>query len=114
MGDFERVPEIPSLANGMINSELAFAYPNALHVIEVCTQKLIAVLGVEIFQVVGAGFQTRGCSDYVLLETGWAEFVVANNQLAEQVVTEHPVGDDQLYIFTAVSRAEFANLNNKT
>src|SRR5256885_1623720 len=66
MSDFENIPEVIQLVNGNINSELAFTYPAVLNVLAVCAKNRIAVLGVEIFQVVeGPRFQARGFSAYV-------------------------------------------------
>jgi hypothetical protein len=111
MSDFDNIPEVVQLVNGNINSELAFTYPAVLDVLAVCAKNRIAVLGVEIFQVVeGQRFQARGFSAYVFAEDSWEHFVGKNNSAAKEFIKKNPVGDDCVYLLTTASKQEFANL----
>ena len=46
-------------------------------------------------------------------QTGWADYVKANNRLAEEFVKLHPTGDDHVYVLTAASWREFHEMKGR-
>jgi len=115
--EFDSIPQITFHAKGRSpGGELIFTFPEVIEVIKICTATRIAVLGVEIFLVTGAGYSALGSSDYDLRLSRkwpsvqpeqWNEYVRDNNDLAEQSVRENPAGDEHVYILTAASWAQF-------
>jgi hypothetical protein len=113
--DLARVPAIAAAAHGTVGEELAFAYPDVLEVISLCTANGIAVLGVEIIVVRPEGFQTEHLSIYDQhmrqgsgVDQGvWSDYVAENNRHADEFVRLHPSGDDHVYVLTTASWAEF-------
>ena len=113
--DLEQVESIVLAASGKtMGGELAFTFPEVDEVIRRCTENEIAVFGVEIFEVRPSGYFTKNLSDYdqhigsdPKEQTGWADYVKANNRLAEEFVKLHPTGDDHVYVLTAASWREF-------
>lgn len=113
--DLARVPAIVAVAHGTVGEELAFAYPDVLEAISLCTAKGIAVLGVEIFLVRPERFQTERLSIYdqhmrqgsEVDKGGWSDYVAENNRLADEFVRAHPSGDDHVYVLTTAFWAEF-------
>ncbi len=114
--DFAKIPAITAAAHGSVGEELAFTYPDVLEVIELCAANAVAVLGVEVFVVRPAGFQTESLSVYdqhvkqgsEVHHGEWPSYVAENNRLAEEFVRQHPSGDDHVYVLTTASWAELA------
>ena len=107
---FEQIEAIRGLANGIIGNELYFTHPEALQVVEICTTKGIAVLGVEIFRARSEGFQAQGASDYEVAPQEWLAFVEQNNALAKECLRQNPAGDEHVYVLTTSSQDEFREL----
>lgn len=118
--DYELIPAIAELVlQRFSNGELGFAFPEVLTAVEVCTANSIAVLGVDLLEVVPDGLSTRGLLNNQLawnkyLEQGrtWNEFVTDNNALALQYLRENLRGDSHMFLLTAVSRREADSLGN--
>jgi hypothetical protein len=108
--EFEQIEAIQNLANGRIGNELYFADSEALQAIDTCSEKEIAVLGVEIFRVRSGGFQAQGCSDYEVPFHDWLTFVEQNNALATQCLRQNAAGDEHVYVLTTSSQNEFRQL----
>jgi hypothetical protein len=58
-GAFEKIPGIAAAAIGALGDELTFSFPEVLGVIGLCTMHEIAVLGLELFQVLPEGYATK-------------------------------------------------------
>jgi len=121
MNDFERIQEIADAAVGRVGNELTFPFPEVLKVIEFCTARQIAVLGVELFWVKADGYYASGSSDYDLREkqkwpavklTDWPEYVSYNNALAKDCVRRNPLGDEHVYVLTTASWTEFCEIHD--
>jgi hypothetical protein len=111
MSDLETINSISSLAKEMIGGgELGFAFPGALQAIRLCTENGIAVLGIEIFRVVGGKFLTTKMSAYELPFNQWRGYVAANNSLAEEFVESNPADEEHIYVLTASSWREFCEI----
>jgi hypothetical protein len=116
--DLEQVESIARVASGRtVGNELAFTFPEVSEVIRRCTENEIAVLGVEIFEVRPTEYLTKKLSDYdqhmgsgPKQQEGWAEYVKANNALAEEFVKLNPTGDDHVYVLTTASWREFQEM----
>lgn len=111
MGEFEQIPAIRELAKGTIGEELMFSHSNAVTVIEICTRSRIAVLGVEMFEPKGIGLQALGCSDYTVTGREWAEFVRSNNEFATETILRNPAEDNEVFVLTTCSEAEFGEIS---
>ena len=112
--NFEGIYEIATLAIGASGTELYFSNANALRVVALCTQNLIAVLGIDIFELEREGLlQAKGCSVYRVTLNEWVSFVEANNSLAEQFLTKHGSVTD-VYILTTASEQEFRELTRSS
>ncbi len=90
-------------------NEVVIPYPEVLQVIQIATQNSIAVLGVELLQILGKGeFRVLNYSGYEFkLEGDWESFVAANNEEAGRFVEEHVLGEEHGYILTSTSKREF-------
>jgi hypothetical protein len=116
--DLAQVESIVRAASGKtMGDELAFTFPEVAEVIKRCTENQIAVLGVELFEVRPTGYLTKNLSDYdqrmgsgPKQQAGWADYVRANNLLAEEFVKLHPTGDDHIYVLTTASLREFLEM----
>jgi hypothetical protein len=114
MSDFTIIQSIASKAAGAIGDELTFTYPEVLEIINLSTANMIAILGVEIFEVRSEGYHTKNLSIYDqsmrrgcnLQRDEWVDFVKENNGHAEQFVRLHPMGDGHVYILTTASWRE--------
>lgn len=118
--DFEQIPGVASAAISKAGDEPTFPFPEVLEVIELCSAKQIAVLGVELFLLKLDAYYASGCSDYDLQEkhrwptvslADWPEYVKYNNALAAQVVRSNPLGDDHVYVLTTASWREFCKIH---
>jgi hypothetical protein len=113
--DLEQVESIARVASGRTRgNELAFTFPEVSDVIRRCSENEIAVLGVEVFEVRPTGYVTKKLSVYDQQmgrgpeqREGWADYVKANNALAEEFVGLNPSGDDHVYVLTTASWREF-------
>ena len=111
--DLGKIGSIVAVAHATVGGELAFAYPEVLKVIKLCTANGIAVLGVEVFVVRPEGHETERLSIYDqqmnrrVQENGWPIYVADNNRRADEFVRLNPSGDDRVYVLTAASWAEF-------
>lgn len=111
MNQLANIQLIASLAVGTVSDELTFTYPEVIEVVKLCTENLIAVLGVEIFEVRPEGYRTTDYSIYDqsmsnasnLSPDQWPDYVVENNSHAEEFIRFHPAGDDHVYILTVAS-----------
>ena len=116
--DLEKLESIVRAACGKtIGGELAFTSPEVSEVIGRCTENNIAVLGVELFEVRPTGYFTKNLSVYdQQMGSGpkqharWADYVRANNVLAEEFVKRNPSGDDHVYVLTTASWREFQEI----
>jgi hypothetical protein len=113
--DFEKIPEVAANVVSRVGDTPTFAFPEVLKVIDSCSSSGIAVLGVEMLQVKDAAYYACGCSDYdigekskwpFVDESNWREYVKWNNALARDSVLRYPLGDDHVYVLTAVSWRE--------
>ncbi len=118
-GAFEKIPAIAAAAIGAIGDELTFGYPEILQAITLCTKHGIAVLGLELFQVLPKGYATKKLSGYDQQMgkepenvEGWPEYVDRSNALAEEFVRLNPSGDDHVYILTTSSWREFCEIQD--
>jgi hypothetical protein len=118
-GAFEKIPAVATAAIGALGDELTFSFPEVLQVINLCTEHEIAVLGLEIFQVLPQGYATKRLSGYDQQMNkgpenvaGWPEYVARSNRLAEEFVRSNPTGDDHVYILTTSSWGEFCEIQD--
>jgi hypothetical protein len=118
-GDFEKIPAIAAAAIGALGDELTFSCPEVLQAITLCTKHGIAVLGLELFQVLPRGYATQKLSAYDQQMDkgpqnveGWPEYVNRSNALAEEFVRLNPGGDDHVYILTTSSWREFCEIQD--
>jgi hypothetical protein len=118
-GDFGAIPAVVEKSAGTFgDNELSFAFPEVLEVIQLCSAKQIAVLGVELFKVRSDGlYQTEKLTDYDLrmkqdpsTPQEWLEYVSTNNAKAEEFVRQNPAGDDHVYVLTTASWRELAHI----
>jgi hypothetical protein len=118
-GDFAAIPAVVEKSAGKIgDNELSFAFPEVLEVIQLCSVKQIAVLGVELFKVREDGlYRTEKLTDYDLrmkqdpsTQREWPEYVRANNASAEEFVRQNPAGDDHVYVLTTSSWRELGQI----
>lgn len=112
MEDLERL--LPhDLKNAAVpcGRELVLPYSEALDAVRIATEHLIAVLGLESFEVRPDGLQVvdySGYDHYITFAGDWKAFVVANNAQAQRWITEHRLGENHGYILTSASQVEFA------
>jgi hypothetical protein len=118
-GAFEKIPAIAAAAIGALGDELTFSFPEVLQAITLCTKHGIAVLGLELFQVLPEGYATKKLSGYDQQMDkgpenveGWPEYVDRSNALAEEFVRLNPTGDDHVYILTTSSWREFCEIQD--
>jgi hypothetical protein len=122
MGEFEQISGIAAAAVSRVGNELAFTFPDVLHVVKICTQHEVAVLGIELFEVHTDGYSTKRLSLYshdqsaqqqlnrTLQESGWQGYVGASNALAEEFIRQNPTGDEHVYLLTTSSWREFREI----
>ncbi len=89
MGDFEEMlPDeitIPSFHSG---EELVLNYSHARQAIEMAAEHLIAVLGIEAFQILDSGLRLQTYSAYTFESGVWKKFVEQNNHEASLFLSE--------------------------
>lgn len=115
--DFETITPIAVAAIGTIGDELTFTYPKVLEVMRLCTANEIAVLGVALFEVRSGGYAWKSLSTYdqqmgcgPKKRNEWADYVKANNVLAEEFIRLNPTSREDVYLLTTTSWREFCNL----
>jgi hypothetical protein len=113
-GDFENIlpPAITAKATpSPAGNELVIPLPEMNQTIHLASDHLIAVLGVESFQILEDGIGLRNYTGYRFECDGdWAAYVSQNNEAALRFIHENPVGQGHGYILTAVSEDEFKAL----
>ena len=110
--DFDRIltREIKE-ASVLSGAEWLMPFRKLTEVVELATQHLIAVLGVEVFRILPNGLGAEGYSGYEFkLDGNWADFVSRNNQSASAYVDQHQFGEGYGYMLTTTSENEFAHL----
>jgi hypothetical protein len=72
---------------------------------------MIAVLGVEVFRILGDGLGVQTYSGYNFkFEGHWQEYVRLNNAAALDFLVNNRMGEGYGYILTAASEQEFKQL----
>ena|SRR3984957_14975354 len=88
--------------------------PHITEAINIATEHLIAVLGVEAFRISSHGHHTEGYTGYEFkFQSDWDAFVSQNNQAAAQYIADHQFGDGYGYILTTTSAEEFSHLRDQ-
>lgn len=117
MGELESLlPEELKRAAVSSGSELVLPYTDALYAIKMATERQIAILGLEAFEVQKEGFLTvdyTGYSRWLAPKEAWTAYVTAMNTEAERWIKEHRFGENHGYILTSASEEEFARLNQQ-
>ena len=114
--DFETLEPVLRFSCGKtIGDEPMFLFSEAMDALAACTQHEISVLGVELMKTSPQGYLTDGISAYdVRLEgRSWQEFVLLNNSLAAQFISENRGGDNHFYLLTATLEGEFHSLRSR-
>ena len=92
-------------------TEYVIPYADVLEAVQIATEHAIAVLGVEVFQIIGDGLLAQEYSTYEFsLGDDWEAFVRLNNVQARDFVEHHARGEEHGYILTSTSKHEFADL----
>lgn len=114
MKDLEHVlPDYLKRAAVPCGTELVLPYLEALDAVAIATEHLIAVLGVESFEVLRDGLQVIDYSGYdrdILFAGDWRALVIAHNSQATCWIREHRLGENHGYILTSASQKEFTML----
>ncbi len=114
MRDFDRLlPDDLLKSAVMCGEEAGFLYGETLCAISIATNHLIAILGLESFELIKDGFKVISYSGYdssIPFSGDWKEYVFANNAAAEHWAKENRLGDKHVYILTSASEAEFMSL----
>ena len=117
MGELESIlPEDLKRAAISSGSELVLPYAEALGAIRMATERQIAILGLEGFEVQKEGLLTvdyTGYSRWLAPEEAWGLYVAAMNTEAERWIKEHRLGENHGYILTSASEKEFASLRRR-
>lgn len=107
------IPEqIKPRLSGKLDGEVVIPYPDVLEVIQIASTNSIAVLGVEIFQLLSQGeLLALDYSTYQFPFQGdWENFTRLNNAAAVRFVETHVRGEEHGYILTSTSKREFQEL----
>jgi len=112
--DFDKI--LPHEIKGVSvrsGNECVIPFPKVREAIELASQHLIAVLGVEVFHILPSGLGTEGYSGYELKFNGnWTDFVSQNNESATNYIDQHRFDEGYGYILTTASEKEFAHLRD--
>ncbi len=109
---YRKIPGVEEAAVGVVGNELTFGFPRVLDVIALCTANEIAVLGLELFEVLPEGYVTRNYSLYDQEEElrrspanadAWTAYVRENNIRAGKFVRGYPAGKGHVYVLTVAS-----------
>ena len=88
-------------------------FPEVLEAIQIATSKEIAVLGVEVFTVVGDSLLCKRFSGYDFkLGQDWISFVETNNDHALREIAEADRHAATRFILTTASETEFEELGS--
>ena len=95
MGALEEILPAEITRNAVLSGhELVLTLRHAQRAIELASERLIAVVGVESFRILAAGLGVMGYSDYNFGVRGdWPEFVRLNNTEALRFLSEHELPD---------------------
>lgn len=95
-----------------VGTEWLIPFPEVLQAIAIATTHLIAVLGVECFEILSDGVKVGNYSGYEfsLLED-WNHFAQQNNEAAAAFIGENPLPEGHGYILTATSKSEYDDLS---
>ncbi|HLG96430.1 MAG TPA: hypothetical protein VKX49_08970 [Bryobacteraceae bacterium] len=109
MGALEEILPDEIRQNAILSgSEYVLALRDAQRAIEIASERLIAILGVESFRILAAGLAVMDYTGYNFeLRGDWAEFVRLNNTEALTFLRDHQLPDGHGYILTATSEEEF-------
>jgi hypothetical protein len=89
---------------------LVLTIDHAQRAVGIATQRLIAILGVEVFRILTDGLGVVTYSGYAFEHDDWREFVRLNNEEALRFLGENRLGDGYGYILTATSEQEYPRL----
>jgi hypothetical protein len=115
MGELDNVlpPEVKARAT-MSGSELVLPYSEVLSAITVANLHLIAVLGIESFQIRHdsslATVSYTGYDSETPFGGDWNGYVTAMNAKAERWIGENRLGENHGYILTSASESEFREM----
>ena len=115
MGELENLlpAEVKARAT-MSGSELVLPYSEALSAIRVANLHLIAVLGIESFQIrhdsLLATVSYTGYDSETPFAGDWNGYVTAMNAKAERWIEENRLGENHGYILTSASESEFKEM----
>jgi hypothetical protein len=114
MQHFEELlsPEIKKRSRRAGN-EWVLNFADAQMMVAAASAKAIAILGVEIFEVLDEGYRTVRYSGYDFICEAWPRFVELNNQAARDFIFQHQVQGNYGCIFTSTSRDEFLRLRKE-
>ncbi len=80
--------------------------------VRIAGENSIAVLGVEVFEILGDGLAVDAYSGYEFFRLGdWKNFVVLNNAAALRFIEENSGGAGFGYVLTSASEHEFDKLH---
>jgi hypothetical protein len=94
-----------------VGDEWVIPFPHVVAAIEAASRSAIAVLGVEVFELLPDGIRLDVMSGYDFRDsTDWDVFVARCNDAAKQFVTNNTRPDGYGYILTATSEREHEEL----
>jgi hypothetical protein len=101
VGDFEKIlPDEITMASVRSGEELVLTYDHAQRAVEMATEHVIAVLGVELFRILDNGLGVETYSGYCFELGLWWDFVEHNNREASLFLAQNRRGDGYGYILT--------------
>jgi hypothetical protein len=112
MGDLEKaLPGDIANAAARYGNELVLSLSCAKTAVRVAGENSIAVLGVEVFEILNDGLAVDGYSVYEFFRLGdWKDFVTLNNAAALRFIEENDRGERFGYVLTSTSEREFDQL----
>jgi hypothetical protein len=119
LGDEERESELDKLLSPeiivksvRIGIEWLIPLPEVLQAIAIATSNLIAVLGVECYEILSDGVKFENYSGYQFsLSEDWTHFAQLNNEAAAAFIGANPLPEGHGYILTATSKSEYDGLS---
>ncbi len=114
MDDFDNVLGAEIRARSRrIGNEWVIPFPEVVEAIDQASNAEIAVLGVDVFELLTDGIRCYGESVYDFRDsTNWRAFVVQNNDAAKQFVAQNTHRSGYGYILTVASHREHQKLGN--
>ncbi len=112
MDDLEKVLPSP-VTNAAIRSgqKLVIPFEETKCAIRVASERLTAILGVEVFRVLRSGLGVQLYSGYDFSFAGdWPDYVRLNNAAALAIIGNNRIDEGYRYILTATSEEEFNRL----